>query len=247
MEKLVVEFDVVKTVPRDYGYEEKFLAFKGEEIDYKAICKDGKFVAIVSRRYRLIPNEEVIKVCEEIAKKYGFEMEVKDEFPRVHIHLKREQENDGIMVHNSVDGSFALRVDYVLKVGKARTIVRTEEIRQIYRKHIGEIKATIENLEVMIQEILKHSKKIKTIFDELNKFLVKEHLDILEDLKEILPQKYVTTTLMAAKVQGSSITTLKDFYEHIAMKIWNSDTAMKRKIKLFQKLNRVVFMLIATK
>ena len=237
-ETLIVEFGVEKTIQRDYGYEEKHLTFKGESTPYKAILKDGKLVAIVSKRYKLIENEKVIEVCKKIKDNFGFKyINVIDNFPRVHIHMTQES-GDGVIVHNSVDGSFALRVDLSVRVqNNGYTIVRTNEIREMYRKHIGDV--TLETLPTIIGKVLEFKDSIKSAIQELEKYTISQHKELLEDLEKVLPKKYIRTVIVASKTRPM---TLRELYEITAQKIWNAKIDMKRKIRLFEQLNKLILL-----
>jgi len=237
-EKIIVEFGIEKSIEGDYGYEEKYLTFRGEPTPYKAILKDGQLVAIVSRRYKLIENERVVEVCKKIKDQLGFDdMRVVDNFPRVHIHLIRD--DSSVIVHNSVDGSFALRVDLAVPISGSYVIVRTDEIREMYRKHIGDV--TVETLPRIISKVLEFSDHIKLAIEDLQRFSIKENKDIIDGLKELLPKKYTQTVLWAIRSRPDM--NLKEIYEIVASKIWNAKGIdMKRKIRLFERLNKLILL-----
>jgi len=243
-EKLVVEFGVEKEVKRNYGYVEKYLTHNGESTQYKAIVKDGELLAIVSRRYTLIENERIIDICKRIADIHGLTMEyVKPEGgTRVHVFL--EQENKGVVVHNSVDGSYALRIDAVVKLSPAvRTIVKMRDVEQVYKKHFGSAKIVVDDMDKIVSEILKKADDFKYFLEKLDQTDAADHYEELVILEDLLPKKYVSRALQLIThktLSGDSIT-LRRIYERIASDIWTADIDMKTKVQYFDNLNQVMF------
>lgn len=113
-----------------YGLEQAKLDWMGEKIPYKAIVKNDNCVAIVSDKYKVLPNEEAVKLADEVATEVGavpFHEFGGDWFTRVDKHVFGDEEgrkvhalyafdepvniggNDtiqlGFGVHNSIDGS----------------------------------------------------------------------------------------------------------------------------------------------
>ena len=243
MEKLIVEFGVRKSIARDFGYEEKLLMHREEDIPYKAILKDGKVVAIVSRRYSLIENERVVEVVKKIAENEGYELDIKNEFPRLYCFLMKD--DYGFLVANSVDGSISLRIDLILKLNNVPIAIRTEELTKFYRRHIGNIRSSINKISDIMKEVVKYKDKIKLTIDEMSKIYIKDIKDSIEALKEILPKKYFKD--IHAKMLDGELVTLKDVYVATVTKIWNQSPSMKRTIKLYQKLNRIILRIVMMK
>jgi len=238
---LVVEFEVESEVKRDFGYVEKYLKYAGQEIPYKAIVRNGKFLAIVSRRYLLIENEKILEICKRIADKKGFEISHETYPPGLdtRIHVKMMRGDVGVVVHNSVDGSCSLRVDAMVKISKnTSTIFRIKNLKEVCRKHYGTAKILVEDLEKIITAIMDEAKEFKYFIDKLESYSASDFLEELQVLEEILPKRYVKKVLATAKVSGM---TLKEFYERIANKIWNAKIDMKTKIDYFNVLNNLMF------
>lgn len=51
----------------EYNLHELPLIYNNEDTKYKAIVKGGELISIVSNRYRLLPNEEAVKIADEAA------------------------------------------------------------------------------------------------------------------------------------------------------------------------------------
>jgi len=244
MEKLVVEFGVEKEIERDYGYVEKYLTHNGEPIPYKAIVRNGEFLAIVSRRYRLIENERVIEICKKIAEKLGLTMGyTMSEFEtRVHVFL--DQNDKGVVVHNSVDASYAFRVDAVVRLSETtKTIIKVKDIEQVYKKHFGSVRIVVDDLEKIIKEILDKADDFKYFLHKLDTKSAREHYEELKVLEDLLPKKYVTRALQVVtqKTLSGNNVTLKKVYERIASDIWSAEIDMKMKVQYFDNLNQVMF------
>jgi len=242
MEKLIVEFEVENEIERNYGYVEKFLAFRGESTPYKAIVKNGTLLAIVSRRYHLIENERIVEICRRIAEKHGFVFDYVDGLTRVHIFLDRG--DVGVAVHNSVDGSFALRVDATVKIGNTtKAIFRIKDVKQVYKKHFGSAKIVVDDLEKIINEIVNKAEDFKYFIEKLETMQAKNYEEELKMLEDLLPKKYVAKVLQTAKYRtlNGRAMTLKEVYERIATDIWSADIDMRTKINYFDNLNQVMF------
>jgi len=233
MEKLLVEFDVERTIPREYGYEEKLLKFRGNNTKYKAIVKDGKLVAIVSRNYKLIPNEKVKEILKELAIKYNLNLLSLDYGYRTYNILSKK--DIGVMISNSVDGTIALRVDACLKL-QGWAIIVGKQVRNLYKKHSRNL--SVADLDKEIFTILEVSKEYRGWIDKLSEFKLKDYIKSLQALAKVIPKVY-TKGLDAYALLFPDMT-LKRVYEIISTRIWSRDTDIRTKISLYKKLNDVI-------
>lgn len=243
-EKLVVEFGVEKEIERDYGYVEKYLTHNSESTPYKAIVKNGELLAIVSRRYKLIENERVIEICKEISDALGFDMDyyVSESKTRVHIFLYADDK--GVVVHNSVDGSYAFRLDAVVRLSETvNTIIGVKNVEQVYKKHFGSLEVAIDDLSKIIKEILDKAEEFRYFIHKLDTMKVADYLEELKTLEDLLPKKYVVKALRIStqrSLTGDAVT-LKNLYERIASDIWTAQIDMKTKVQYFNNLNQLMF------
>jgi len=238
-EKLVVEFEVERTVKRDYGYEEKYLMYGGQSIPYKAIIKDGKVLAIVSRFYRLLENEKVEQIVRRWADHNNYEVkDVRYEGARLHA-IVVSGTGDGIVVHNSVDGSMAFRADAILDVGDAMAIFKTKELGGIvYRKHTKNLDEFVKQCGKMFDEVLKACRKYREFLRLLDERYAKEYERAIIALRDVMPKKCVASALVRV-VYGDAQITLMDVYRMIAQRIWaDREHSFKRKVELFEELNK---------
>ena len=233
VEKLRVEFEVEGTIKHKYGYEEKLLRFRGRKTKYKAIVKDGRLVAIVSRRYKLIPNEDVRKEVLKLAFEKGFQVAERHSLWRLYFFLCKG--DTGVMVSNSVDGSIALRVDAVVSLNGDVFIPATGNIVQnIYRKHTENLK--IAGLSEAIDEVYEASKKFRSLIDGLFKYKVRDYSEQLKTLLEPLPEIYTKGVISRFYASG----TIKDLFEEIARRIWASNTEIETKRAYYRHLNNII-------
>ena len=237
-EKIVVEFDVEKTVDREYGYQEKLLKYRGGDTKYKGIVKDGKLIAILGRGYRLIPHEVVDA---EIKKLQGFSVDERIENWRKYWWLRKEGEYVGVLVANSVDGSEALKV--IAYVPSEHSIL--SKLQNVYRRHTP--KADLSDFGEIVGEVMSVSVEYKKWLAKLDLVEAKSNIDVLEMLAKDMPKKYVEKALETARagqtLEGGKFT-LKMFYECVAKKIWNAEISMRTKIGLYRLLNDCMFSIV---
>lgn len=112
-----------------YGLTQAPILINGERTGYKAILRGNQLISIVGEGYKLIPNEEAVKIADEAAKLAGLvpfheftggwfnrlEKHVIQEKDGTRIHalyaINREYDVNGdkmhlgVGVHNSIDGS----------------------------------------------------------------------------------------------------------------------------------------------
>ena len=241
MEKLQVEFEVIKSKEIGYGIVEKFLARFGNALPYKAIIKDNKFVAIVGRNYVTIPNEEIEKIAKNIAKNNGYRAEIVYEGPRgssvdTRIFCYITSKDDGVVITNSIDGGMGLRVYYVYRIGKGYV---TYNVREVYKKHTKSIEEIKNELGKICNEVINEGKeKVIPALDALGdkmiadyKEEVKEILEVDKDKKEkrMLPKEY--TSHVWNMVTTKRIKTLKEMYEELVNQIWTGKTKITTKIR----------------
>jgi len=237
-EKLLVEFDVEKTISRKYGYQEKLLTYRGSDTRYKAIIKDGTLCAILGRYYKLIPNEEVLKIAQEISIARNLDLMFFSYGWRLYCILT--DGSLGVMVSNSVDGTIALRCDAVLQLKRGIAILAGTKVSNIYRRHSKTL--SIEDLDQEIAEIYNVSKRYKQWLEKLDDYSYVDYYDTLHELLTRNLPKVYTDGLLHRYYIGKPFT-IKEIYERIANRIWSRDTDIRTKITLYKKLNDVIMTL----
>jgi hypothetical protein len=240
-ERMLVEFTVESTINREYGYQEKLIKFRETGTKYKAIVKDGELVAILGKKYNLIPNEEVEDRVKEIAKEKGLEVIVYKYGWKDFIALGESEK--GVIVTNSVDGSYALKVvAYLSGLGVA---VGSKFVENVYRKHSGSLK--IKDLSEEISEIMKVADAYGEWLKKMSGVKATDCLDVIEIMATELPKKYtekVITAVRGGAFIGEELT-LKDVYETIARKIWAEDIDMGTKFRYYGVINDLVASIVS--
>jgi hypothetical protein len=220
---------------REFGYQELFLSYQGRRVGFKAIVKNDIFVTIVSTKYTLITHEEIDKKVREFAGQKGLRVEQKEDGWRKYWLI---QQNDaGILVVNSVDGSLSLKVFCTLKVGNVNAILT--KVKILSKKHYESAKEHVENLEEEMQVILQAAEENLPYLTKMDRELTKEEKEFIQKID--LPE-YVTRAMASTMAYT---TNLKQIYQAAATAIWRGPahrkTGIKTIIEHFKKLNDVIF------
>lgn len=246
-EKLLVEFEVERTLQDKwgFGYEEKYLMFRGEKAPYKAIVRRGQLLAIVKRGYKLVPNELVKQIVEgivtlEIAREenWGGRMYL--------LCRSREKKDIGCLVINSVDGTHTLRVDVLLRidgldvplVSVGRTAKRLEVIKRYHKKNL-----VVEDLRAVIDNVLEEAARFRDLILRVFEVEANKHTDIFEWLATQMPKKYLSQLLTALQVNGLAPLSVGEAYRIVAQKIWSAKIDMRTKLLWFSKLNEAIWII----
>jgi len=233
MSSLRVEFNVIETIERPYGYQEKIIQYRDNPSKYKAIIKDGDLVAILGRRYKLVPNEQVIDITRDISEALNLDFFYYTYRWRVYCILRDNEV--GVMVINSVDGTESLKCDalfYSNDIG----IIPPRSITNVYRRHSESLE--VNELYDIIPEVLNNSRDYKNWFEDLSNYKVSDYLSSLKEMVTVLPKKYRNGCL--EYVYFNPEYSIKDMYELIARRIWSNDIDMRTKINLYKSLNQIV-------
>jgi hypothetical protein len=224
-----LEFRNIVNAYPEYGLRTVELYFKGLDGEYrpsgrKWILKGNRAIADVSQRYKLIPNEEVLKVADRLAEAFGFKqhrvsfskdgnfMMAKYISSQKTINPDNKSEiNLGFSVRNSIDGRSGLGVDgftfrYVCTNGAIIELSMLPNVRT-HRKHTQI--ADLQSLERIIGLVVGRLGEIA----ELYKSWVDAPLTTEQFIQLIrrIPQKYLPAFFdvegtKKALVEGQPIT-----------------------------------------
>jgi len=233
MSSLRVEFNVIETIERPYGYQEKIIQYRDNPSKYKAIIKDGDLVAILGKRYKLIPNEQVLDIVKEISEAMDLKLFYLTYQWRLYCFLR--DHDIGVLIINSVDGTESLKCE-ALFFSNDTAILPSGYVTNINRKHSRAL--DISELYDIVPRVLETSKEFKGWFENLSNYKVKDYVDSLKDMVSILPKKYREGCL--EYVYFNSEYSIKDMYELIVRRIWSNDIDMRTKVHLYKTLNRIV-------
>lgn len=215
MEKLVVEFDVEKTIDRGYGIQEKYLMFRGERTKYKGIVKDGQLVAIVSRGYTVVPNRQVVEVLRKHANGKLGELEKWGDDVRM-TYIIPIAGDMGILVENSEDATMTLNVCLAWRgIPVKAGIIRFFEkrIKVVRRKHVGKVGVSL------VDEAIQYLKEIAgDIGNELAKVL---DMPITADIMEIIEKVEIPKKYMYPSISVGAKGKVGDWFGEVSRRIWS--------------------------
>jgi len=204
-----LEFRNIVNAYPEYGLRTVELYFKGLDGEYrpsgrKWILRGNKAIADVSQRYKLIPNEEVLKVADRLAEAFGFKqngvvfskdgnfMQARYISDNKVVNPDGKGEvNLGFCVRNSIDGRTGLGVDgfSFRYLCTNRAIIELSMLPNIrtYRKHTQI--ADLQSLEKIIGSVAGRLGEIA----ELYKSWVDAPLTAEQFIQLIrrIPQKYL--------------------------------------------------------
>ncbi|PSN87457.1 hypothetical protein B9Q03_10560 [Candidatus Marsarchaeota G2 archaeon OSP_D] len=245
---LTVSYDVEYTVEREHGYAEHYLTYNGERVPYKGITKDGRFVAIVSRRYVLIPSEVVEAALREaghtptIIIREGWRTYWVIPAPK----LDDRDPECGVLVGNSVDGSQALRVYTYIKLGDAYAVLKesVHKVNELEARHLEGIKRTVGELPTIVRKILGNASQNGYYLAQMD--YRAEAGEVEGILKLDLPDYVKSAAANAYRTMG----TLRAVYEEAAKAIWRGSPnphqkkpTILTKLEHYTTLNNYIFTL----
>jgi len=245
---LTVSYDVEYTVEREHGYAEHYLTYNGERVPYKGITKDGRFVAIVSRRYVLIPSEVVEAALREaghtptIIIREGWRTYWVIPAPK----LDDRNPECGVLVGNSVDGSQALRVYTYIKLGDAYAVLKesVHKVNELEARHLEGIKRTVGELPTIVRKILGNASQNGYYLAQMD--YRAEAGEVEGILKLDLPDYVKSAAANAYRTMG----TLRAVYEEAAKAIWRGSPnphqkkpTILTKLEHYTTLNNYIFTL----
>jgi len=232
MVEIQIKVDVEKVRDVGFGVAEAYLYYDGEATKRKMVLRNGKFVAIVSDKYSVIPNEYVDKLVDQIVAERQWRKRVVYEGRNKEKYYAFIQNGDiRYLVRNAIDGSTSLKV-YVFRDYIAIPV-------KLKRKHVG---VRMEKVAGLIQEFLAEADKVVQKFDEFLEEITKKEAnvkDVREVLSAILPRKEWAPVIR--KVITGEIRNWREVLSEASRMIWNNqDTQMTNKWSRNRDLLRAV-------
>jgi len=246
---------------KEYGIVEQPALFRGKDGQlydtkkHKVITRNGEFATIVSRRYTVLPNEEVLKLIEEAGYKThdvkysnnGNALYATLLSERVHAVRIGDIVKAGVLVRNSIDASTGFGVDMYTERLKCLNgaVSRGQEITWS-RKHIGHREAIIGNFKQALERITLASEQLIATYKladqiRLNRELAKKIVETK------VPIKYLPDSIQVEKktkaVTLTDTPTLYEAFNHSTAKIWHNDKLkIESKIQYEQALHKVILL-----
>ena len=274
MEKGVwLEFEKIDDTFAKYGLWQAPLKFRDQKVPFKAILKEIKgkprVVSIVSRGYRLVPNEMVHEAVVQLSEMFNLRLMKREGhvwlkggrvayefekdglrgywtmvFPKKYKIEGRDKIMLGVQIRNSIDGSMGFGIDlFTFRQWCSNgAIAKTSDLEiKSYWKHTKGLEMDINKLKETIIELLDRGQTILDNYRALT--ALKLNQEIAERLAEKLPKKYLPEYIKAKeeKIELLKPATLWEVYNSITQAIWHSKTAsMFTKRNLNRELHKVL-------
>lgn len=240
---------------RDYGIETGELRYDGKPTDYRVLTKDGEFVAVVGKYYKILPNEVALELARSSADELGFEeltTHTNDRGTRVTAMFTYPEEieitegdtaNVGFTIVNSIDRSTSFGVEGFTYRGICGNgvIMGKKEIALSARKHTTGLKVDPKSITKRIETVLVTVRDVINAYQRLAK--VKLNEEIADRIAESrLPQKVLPPYIEVEKGELQSLDiNLSQWqaYNDISANIWhNTKTKLQSKRMHFQQLHK---------
>jgi len=217
-----------------YDVEEAEVWFRDEKTRYKAILREGELVAIVSKRYKLLPNELVLEVAREVAeevnavqlKKRGllFNKEQTRMYANfVILEPIKVEDNDlvypGFTITNSIDASLAFTsVGFTFRsLCENGVFLGYSKLIAFHRRHTSRFDIDKVALKRIILSTIEYSKETIKLYKKMTDIMLNE--EIAKSLAEHLPA-YMLKDYMKIK------TKIVDGQREREIKILNYDVSL---------------------
>ena len=234
----VISLGTVDKTFDQYKLYQAPVKFMGKETRYKAIIKDNQLVAIVGKKYKLLPNEVVVEVAKEIAEKVGavpFERQnvmYNKRSTRVFVSyilpdredvIGNDKVHPGFTIQNSIDATLAFSCSGFTY----RTICRNgvmigfRRLNTFYRKHTNGLEIEKDKIQKMIENVLLDVDKVLRAYAIMAQEKLTEEIakNIAKLSKPIRPE-YIKVK-KGELVEFDKTKTLWDVYNDITRAIWH--------------------------
>lgn len=204
------------------GYKQAIIKFKGNVLGKLIVNRYGKFIAMSSIKYQLIPNEVVFMKLV----KQGFKKEYEDE---VMLVMRKDLNDKSIYIINSMDGKHALRV---LIVGKLALPIMS-------KKHYQSVIEFVEKLDDIIRDgISWYDSVVEVLERELNKDVGEDFIKMIENSDEI-PQ-YVSRAIRGEyyrRIRNGMVRMMDLYMVGVKVILNRISTRWDTKLNLIRELN----------
>lgn len=245
-----------------HGLLEYPVTFNDSPSKYKAVVRKGELVAILGRGYKLLPNEEALRIAEEAAELAGLQRfkQGPDQgtiynkkatrmhawfAPQEGAHpINGEQVHVGVSIKNAIDGSSAFSCGaftYRMLCSNGVLLGYRQLPGFITRMHTKGLEKVIENLKNRMIRVMDQAHDIIRRYRQMTAQEATEKL--AEAIKQSRLSKKVLPEYLKAEEPTVEITELTEWhiYNDITELIWhNADAGIKTKTYQFQRLHRIM-------
>lgn len=234
-ERLLVEFVVERTDDIGYGIQAKYLKYHDQRLKYKAVVKGGRVVAIVTRRYKVIPNEKVLGILSKL-----MQADKAETTETRLVWVAKLDETFAVRVVNSIDGTLALSVSLlVFGVPLRRAVVERFDVKQVYRRHFDRLNEA----DILVKSI----EQIKQFVAEFGNQL-REYLAIRVD--DVVVQSFAQSKLPKKYLNGLNAYVgkpLGELVSSVTRKIWSADLNPLVRQAYLEELAAIVWEVVLSK
>jgi len=240
------------------------LHFDGKPTRYKTIVKNGKLVAVVGRDYKVLPNEEAVKIADAVAGELGarpFKLRYKRSnciYNRVKTRVYaqylmpgsydvagRDRVRIGFSMANGIDGGLAFSaLGFTFrKVCENGVFVGYKELARFYRKHTKGLEVDLAMIRKVVEGVVAETKRAIGVYRKLVTLELNE--EIAEKIaKSRIPRKLLPDYIEIQKgklVGFDSTKTLWDVYNSVTAAIWHNVKAdIETKRNAFNQLHAII-------
>jgi hypothetical protein len=260
---LEIRFGKIDEEWQKYNLVQARILYNDKPSPYKAIIKDGKLVSILGADYKLIPNEEVVRIGDQVASEVGAkpfrvryarnnyilnkaETRVYAQYimPRGFDIDGKDRVFVGFSLQNGIDGSLAFGASGFTfrSVCSNGVFMGYKEIARFYRKHTKALEVDMESIKMAVEKVLEETRDAVKAYRKLVRLELNE--EIAEAIaKSKLPRKVLPDYIETEKdklVRWDSSKDLWTVYNDISAAIWHSAIDVDTKVRHFNILHAVI-------
>ena len=261
-----LKFGKIDKTWEKYKLYQVHLNFNNRPTKYKAIIKNNQLVAILGKSYKLLPNEEAIKMANEIASSIGAVPFKQDNLFRDNLFFNKKQtrvyikyiipnekyEIDGkdvcqlgFSITNGIDGGLAFGVTGFTfrEICSNGVMLGYKALTRYYRKHTARFEINIDKIKKTLEDVLNQTRKVLKNYAKLVTIELNE--EIAQAIaKSKLPRKLLPDYIETEKdklVRFDASKTLWDVYNDLTANIWhNMKTDIDTKKTQFDVLHQII-------
>lgn len=263
--KLSFDLNKIDKTWEQYSLYQVPITYQDKPTKYKAIIYHGRLVAIMGRSYKLLPNEEAIKIANQVAERVDAEKFEGNNLyrdnlfynkKRTVVHatylLKGHYEIDGrdtvrvgFSIANSIDGTLGFGCEGFTfrRACSNGVLMGYKQITSFYRKHTKRFEVNFDKVLEIVNNVIQQVENSIKVYAKLVQLELNE--EIAEQIaKSPLPRKLLPDYIETEKdklVRFDPSKTLWDVYNDITASIWHNTKAdIETKRHQFDMLHAVI-------
>jgi len=253
-----IEFGKPLVEWEEYKLKEVPILYNGEESRFKAVIKDGNLVTILGIGYRLLPNEEAVRIAGEVAGELG--AKPVDEAATYNRHATRvycsyilpDEKYDivgkdiifpGFTIQNGIDGYLAFSCSGFTyrQICANGAFIGYKQMARFYRRHTKGLEVDRVAIRGVIHKVLDETRKAIKVYAKLAELELNEEL--ATKLAKLLPKKVLPDYIRVERGQLKAFEArdLWSVYNDVTAAIWhNAKADIDSKAWHFQVLHQII-------